>query len=115
VSIAPNDINVPPCGQTAARPMVTARVSDPDDSTASLTVRLNYYFIDSYQGNVAMMYDAGRGVFTYLLPAVQGKAAAEGGHIGASIVVSDSSGLEPRPSDIAIAVVNTCGPTIGNP
>jgi len=100
------------------RATVTARVSDPDDATATLHVRLQYNLSSSYQGTVTMRYDAGRNLFTYHLPAIEAHdVGVDGGHLSASVTATDPSGHAPsgRPMTPALVTVNGCGPTIGNP
>jgi hypothetical protein len=117
VTISPSDFTAAPCG-TLTRPVVTAKVTDADDPPTALQVTLGYYLSGTYQGNVRMRYDAGRGLFVYQLPAVDASAGLNtmnGGHLGVTILARDPAGLEPRPQSDAVATVEGCPPPIGNP
>jgi hypothetical protein len=118
VVITPSgDFIPPPCG-SPPRLTVTARVSDPDDATRSLDVRLQYYLSNSYGATVKMLYDAGRNVFTYRLPAVEARdVGLQGGHLSASVTVTDPSGrwAPYRPVTQAILTIDACLGTIANP
>jgi len=112
VTISPLDFGA--CDNPSVRPTVTAKVTDADDAPASLRVTASYYLSSTYQGNVRMHYDAGRGLFVVQLPAVTAKAAKDfpgisGGHLGASVAVTDPAGNAPRPSAITVVTVEGCG------
>jgi hypothetical protein len=76
------------------QPEVIAEVEDPDDSAASIIVRLTYGVggASSYQGEARMTYDPGRRVFVHRLPAVTRQAVgAQARSIGLSVVARNAS------------------------